>query len=149
MSNNFISLQSILPVAGTLLGALIGVIGTFLVNQQNRKNEELRWKREKEEKKFDLYNRILQKDGEHIVVYQEDYRDLGFQQPVYTEHIRPILYEGFHFLDEPIRELARIIDKLNSLEVIHGSTEEERGEKITRAHHYEKLITTIQSYYTN
>ncbi|MEC0089911.1 hypothetical protein [Paenibacillus macquariensis] len=117
--------MSIDPVLGTLAGTLLGMFGAFLTNIHKKRADEkdaLRkrtWEKEdrdiselKDMKniKYEVYNNILMKDGEVIIVTNAGNR-LSFDFISYSKEIRPLLFKKYHLLDLDVKDKVKKMDK--------------------------------------
>jgi mannitol-specific phosphotransferase system IIBC component len=149
------------PVVGTLAGvlggALIGFINNYLKRrwdmEDNQKKRE--WAttdllkqehKQMQEQKFDTYNKVLKTAGETIVVTDGGGgQSLDFNFTLYSEKIRPLLFEKFHVLDEDVRGLILKIDLDIGRVTFYEEASDEDEDYL--ANHYNMLLKKIDAKY--
>ncbi|CAH0321855.1 hypothetical protein SRABI84_05299 [Peribacillus simplex] len=134
----------------TLGGVVVGGLITFLIqNHSIRKHQK--WEREKiqidnhdkdQSEKFKKYNKILELDGTYAIHTINLHTGGRLHRKPYVEHIRPILFEIYHLLDE------EIANELNNIEEIyerqHVLEEAEPTDKSNLSNSYAKIISAIR-----
>ncbi|MGW8416155.1 hypothetical protein ACWGKP_19280 [Brevibacillus sp. NPDC055896] len=151
----------IVTVIGTLSGTLIGTLGTWIMNNQKNKHDNMqaekrrKWEledkertelRESEQNKFIVYNKILKSASEHMIVTAGKYINLrDFKIKTYMDSVRPIIYENLHLLDKEVvsrvRKIDTEIDKMNFLD----DSEPEWVDNCARL--YDEMLEMIESKY--
>lgn len=107
------------PLIGVFIGALSGVFGSYLANKNKLTELDQKFKQNQELelrlqylKRLEQYSKILQADGEHSVGEFDFSNGIErFNFEVYKEHLRPLIFECLHILDEDVIKSAREIDK--------------------------------------
>jgi hypothetical protein len=103
-------MDELLKALPSLLGVLIGGLITFLIQNVTIRKQQ-KWDREKLELdkfyqeqtiKFQTFNKILQLNGLYTVLEHDIHYGPELNQEYYTKHIRPLLFDIFHLLDEKI-----------------------------------------------
>lgn len=140
----------------SLLGVVVGGLITFFIQQSSIKKQQV-WEREKmeldnfqkdEDRKFETYNKILQADGDHVIHDINHHTGAGIlQTKAYNEHIRPLLFEIYHLLDEKVADEVENIE--NVFERQYIMEEEDPTDKEVLSKSYLKIISLIKQEFKN
>lgn len=110
---------ALLSLAGVVIGGMITFgIQTFTIRKQQkfeREKLELDNLFKEETTKFQTFNKILQLDGSYSILDIDLHYGPELNQENYNEHIRPLLFEIFHLLDD------EIVKEINNIEAIYES----------------------------
>ncbi|CAI8817877.1 putative Phage protein [Brevibacillus sp. IT-7CA2] len=149
-----------LPVLGTIAGSILGVIGTLLVNGQRSKIEykqaelkrnwdiadaEKKNSEEKQEQKYEVYNKILKAAGEVQVTSHIGGSYTDFNIKDYEEYIRPEIFDGLHKLDPDVFDLVMELE--DEIDRAHHFEEAEPDQVNRMADLYWKITSKIKEYY--
>lgn len=155
----------IVTLTAALGGAVIGFVGGFINNAQKRswdvkdadkkrifqkEDEQALEEKRTKDQKFEMYNRILMKTGDSLVVTAGSTvlyggRGLAFDFNLYSENIRPLLFERLHVIDKDVRELIQKIDKDIARVAFHEEATDEEEDSIASS--YNRMITLIEDKY--
>ncbi|MCS7464998.1 hypothetical protein N0M98_33485 [Paenibacillus doosanensis] len=149
------SITAIATVTASAVGfySAIKINKNSLINDRNKFNDQLLWEKQKIEsglirehinKKYEIYNQILQVSGEVYVLIHDP---IDFHYKNYFDKIRPLLYQNYHLIDDDIRELVRDIDLNYSMEEFAGEMERQYAEKSYAS--YNKMFELIDGKYLN
>ncbi|MHA6261522.1 hypothetical protein ACXYMX_16805 [Sporosarcina sp. CAU 1771] len=115
-----------MTVTPSLLGVIIGGLITFFI-QQSIVRKQQKWDGEKmkidkfhqeQTIKFQTFNKILQLNGSYEVLEHNIHYGRELNQNKYTEHIRPLLFDIFHLLDETIVTNVNSIEDINERQFV-------------------------------
>lgn len=121
--------------------------------ERERLQEQFNYDSEKQKKTFfreqlirkmESYNVILKTMGENKVVEYPRYHEEEpeFNNEIYTEKVRPVLYESFHLLNEDVAGDIIKIDKV--FEEWDYNEEVGEGQSDLVTHYYENIKKVIQ-----
>lgn len=121
--------------------------------ERERLEEQFKYDSEKQRKSFfreqlikkmESYNVILKTMGENTVVEYPRHHgeEAEFNEGIYTEKVRPVLYESFHLLNEDVADDVIRIDKM--LEEWDYNQEAGEGQNDLVTHCYENIKKVIQ-----
>lgn len=139
----------------SLLGVVVGGLITFFIQQAtirkqqewDRKKMELDTHNKNEARKFEVFSQILHAHAKHFVL---DYRMDGppeLKENIYFEYIRPLLYEIYHLLDDPI---VREIEKIEYIHEKQSAMEDEdEGDREALTKNYQEIIEVIKREFVN
>lgn len=135
----------------SLLGVLIGGLITFFVQnttvrkQQKWDREKIKWDRQYQEQtlKFQTYNKILQLNRTHMILEWDMHKGSELNRIKYITHIRPLLFEVFHLLDEGIAERMNFIEDVYERQFVVEV--EEPGDKDGLIFNYQSIIKIINA----
>lgn len=126
-----------------ILGACVGVLGSIVAgNKQMRSQQQLTILHKtfaESDRRFQIYNEILKLDKEYGM-FDFDVSEVNTQP--YLEKMRPLLYEGLHLLEQPVREGLKAFEQL--LWQFQSSGEADYQDVATA---YHMLITRIEKAY--
>ncbi|RLQ91953.1 hypothetical protein [Planomicrobium sp. Y74] len=107
-------------------------------------NQESQFIKEQLLKKVELYNKILKAIGENKVVEFSRYQgeEPDFDEQVYKEKVRPILYESFHLLKKEIAEDVIKIDDMSDRWEFYE--EADRGDSELIADYYMNIKKAVK-----
>lgn len=148
LSENF---SALLATVSSLTGVLIGSLFTW-VSQKKSFQRQIAWEEKKHNDEklyevFNIYNKVLERDGALEVV---DYNRGHFPElkaKIYSEEIRPILYEKFHLLHSDIIESIRKLDELLLKWTIVEEAEDDEIERAASI--YWSIIDSINRHIEN
>lgn len=137
----------------SLLGVIIGGLITFSIQQSTLRKQQ-KWERIKMEIdklnqeqniKFKTFNKILQLNGRYEVLEHNMHYGPELNQKNYTEHVRPLLFDIFHLLDE------KIVTNINKIEDIYERQfvieDEFPGDKETLSNSYLQILELINEQF--
>lgn len=131
--------NQIIPVIAVLAGGILGLFGNYFLMIKKFKHEqelsEREYLREQKEKKFRVYNRILEENVE-IFLNALCFNDTDYRK--YVDHVRPLLFENYHLLNKEIQEYVNELDVMvKTFNFLADASEQEQRSFID--HYYKNL----------
>ncbi|RRJ63254.1 hypothetical protein EHV15_10230 [Paenibacillus oralis] len=123
------------------IGAIAGLAGGFTTTWFQAR---IATRKETIEKKFQVYNKILEQDGASCVLQLVD---VEFQMDIaeYIQKVRPHLFAGFHLLNSDMRNRVLEIDKL--IELMNNIEDMDEAMLKECALNYARVIQLVKDSY--
>ncbi|MGR9593668.1 hypothetical protein [Bacillus thuringiensis] len=143
-------MDELIKALPSLLGVVVGGLITFFIQQAtirkqqewDRKKMELDTHNKNEARKFEVFSQILHAHAKHFVLEYSMHGPPKLNEGRYSRHIRPLLYEIYHLLDESI---ARKIEKIEYIHEKQFAMEEgEEGDIEAVTENYQGIIEIIK-----
>lgn len=148
--------SALIATFSSLTGVFLGSFFTW-ISQKKSFDRQIEWEQkkkefERQEELTNAYNSILKTHGEKEVIDYNQGRKHELQVRVYTEEIRPLLYEKFHLLHPEIASSVKSIDeKLLKWSVLEEAEEGEEeyvaGLYLSIIHNINKNIDLLRRQY--
>jgi hypothetical protein len=139
----------------SFVGVVIGGLITFLIQIITIRKQQ-KWERNKieldnfykdETIKFQAFNKIFQLDGKYSILNIDLQYGPELNQENYFEHIRPLLYEVFHLLDD---NMAKEVNNIEGIYERQFITEDENpGDKESLSQSYSKILQLIREQFND
>lgn len=137
---------ALLPLLGVVVGGSITFGIQYFVTNRQRKWDEKKMKMDNHNKmktqKFTVFSKILYLDAQHNVAEWSMQFGYEFHDVKYIKHIRPVLYEIYHLLDESIVNEIEKIEKILGRQRAHEEAEEFDNENLITS--YNKILELIK-----
>ncbi|MCM3225937.1 hypothetical protein [Terribacillus saccharophilus] len=142
-------MDELIKAIPSLLGVLVGGLITFFVQnttvrkQQKWEREKIEWDRQYQEQtlKFETFNKILQLDRTHLVLEYDLHRGPELNRKKYVTHIKPLLFDVFHLLNEEMVSRIDIIEDIFEEWYVMEEPSPGDDEKLTES--YKRIIELI------
>lgn len=130
--------------AAGVIGASVGILGNVITSRYQWKLTNQTSVEAAVAAKFHAYNEVLNINGQQPILTPG--KGSGWDPDLYVQHIRPVLFENLHLLDNRVRRQVRIIDNRLQLRRWHLVNEEDVPDALEYMFYFE-LISMIESEY--
>lgn len=104
--------DNLTTLAAVVIGSLITFGIQWMMFKEQEKKELLKENRALIREKLEVYSKVLKIDAEFELSQNFHNGKVKFQQKIYSESLRPLLYEKLFLLDSDVVEQIRRIDGL-------------------------------------
>ncbi|MGG2061661.1 hypothetical protein [Priestia megaterium] len=148
-------MNELIKALPSLLGVIVGGLITFFIQQITIRKQQS-WEKEKlnldnfykgEATKFKIFNKILQLHVENTVLGVDVHDEPVLNQADYIEHIRPLLFEVYHLLNEDMAKEIDFIEDVFERESLTGERDEIETKDTTDS--YLKVLNLIRQEFKN
>ncbi|MBY0196405.1 hypothetical protein H7U05_03685 [Priestia megaterium] len=143
-------MSELIKALPSLLGVIVGGLITFWIQQITIRKQQS-WEKEKlnldnfykgEATKFKTFNKILQLHAENTVLEIDVHDKPVLNQTNYIEHIRPLLFEVYHLLNEDMAKEIDFIEDVLEQQSLTGHRDEVESKDTTDS--YLKVLNLIR-----
>jgi hypothetical protein len=139
----------------SFVGVVIGGLITFLIQIITIRKQQ-KWERNKieldnfykdETIKFQTFNKIFQLDGKYSILDIDLHYGPELNQENYFEHIRPLLFEIFHLLDDNMAKEVNNIEGIYERQYV--TEDEDPNDKESLSQSYSKILQLIRKQFND